>query len=178
MLDVQKRWSVAVDTPPTGVASPGDTLQYTITVGNTGIATATNVRLTDPAPTCTGALTPCTAYVAGSLTTSQGAIVTEAPIDVNLGTLAPAASPPSRFRVVVDAATADGVIVANQASVTASGRAPVLSDDNGNPGDGVNPTLTPISRGCGRGRPPGTPSALTKQLGGSSEPTSTVRNPC
>ena len=58
VLGVQKRWSVAVDTAPIGVTSPGDTLQYTITVANIGSTAATNVRLTDPAPTCTGGSIP------------------------------------------------------------------------------------------------------------------------
>ncbi len=124
LLDVQKRWAVAIDTPPTGVTSPGDTLQYTITVSNNGSAAATDVRLTDPVPTCSGALDPCTAYVAGSLTTSQGAIVTEAPIDVNIGTLGVGGVVTVSFRTLVDAATVNGVVVANQASVTRTGGGP------------------------------------------------------
>ena len=60
-LDVQKRW---VDRHRHAAApassSPGDTLLYTITVANNGAASATNVHLTDPVPTCTGALNPCT----------------------------------------------------------------------------------------------------------------------
>jgi hypothetical protein len=44
VLDAQKRWSLAVDTPPTGLPSPGDEIEYTIFVSNTGSATATNVR--------------------------------------------------------------------------------------------------------------------------------------
>ena len=173
VLDAQKRWSLAVDTPPTGLPSPGDAIEYTIFVSNTGSATATNVRLTDPGPTCTGALTPCTVFVPGSLTTSQGAIVSTVPIVVNLGNLPPGGNATVSFRVVVDAATADGVVVANQATVTANGQAPVLTDDNGVPGDGRNPTLTPISRGTvigPPGAPPGEPRDLTKQAAGSSEP--------
>ena len=103
VLDVQKRWTVAIDTPPIGVTSPGDTLQYTITVANSGSTAATNVRLTDPAPTCSGTLNPCTSYVAGSLTTSQGAIVTEAPIEVNMGTVPAGGVATVSFRVLVDA---------------------------------------------------------------------------
>ncbi len=167
LLDVQKRWSLVIDTPPTGVASPGDTLQYTITIANSGAAAATNVHLTDPVPTCTGALNPCTLFVAGSLVASQGAIVTTSPIDVNLGTLGPGATATVSFRVQVDPATADGVIIANQASVTRAGSAsPVLSDDNGNAADGRDPTLTPISTSAVGGAP----TNLSKSLVGTSEP--------
>ena len=167
LLDVQKRWSLAIDTPPTGVASPGDTLLYTINIANNGSASATNVHLTDPVPSCTGALNPCTSFVAGSLVTSQGAVVSTAPIDVNLGTMAPGTTATVSFRVLVNAATADGVVIANQAAVTRAGTATsVPSDDNGNPGDGLNPTLTPISTSASGG----VPNNLTKTLAGTSEP--------
>ena len=53
--------------------------------------------------------------------TSQGAIVSTAPIDVNLGTLPPGATANVSFRVLVDPATADGVVIANQAAVTRAG---------------------------------------------------------
>lgn len=168
-LDVQKRWVIAVDTAPFGVTSPGDTLQYTITVTNTGSAPATNVRLTDPLPACSGSLNPCTAYVVGSLSTSQGAIVSDSPQDVNIGTLAPGGFVTLSYSVLIDPSTANGVIISNQASVTRTGGGSVLSDDNGNPLDGINPTLTPISTTTGSS---GYPSALAKQLVGSSETTS------
>ncbi len=167
LIDVQKRWAVAVDTAPLGVPSPGDTLQYTVTVSNQGSAAATNVRLTDAVPACTGALDPCTSYVSGSLAASQGAIVTEQPIDVNLGTLPAGGVATLGFRVVVSPSTADGTVIANQASVTRTGGSgPVLSDDNGNAGDGINPTLTPIAATAGGS---GVPGALAKVLAGSSE---------
>ncbi len=167
VLDAQKRWSLAIDaTPPSGVPSPGDTLLYTITVTNFGPVPATNVRLVDPTPNCTGALDPCTTYVAGSLTTSQGAIVGTAPIEVNLGTLAVGATANITFQVLVDTTTATRVIVANQARITRDGSLlPLLTDDNGNAADGRNPTLTPIVT-------VGTNDAgsLRKTLEGSSEP--------
>ncbi len=167
LLDVQKRWSIAIDTPPTGVASPGDTLLYTVTIANNGAVAATNVHMTDPVQACTGALNPCTSFVAGSLVTSQGAIVTTSPIDVNLGTLGPGATATVSFRALVAPATADGVVIANQAAVTRAGSAtPVPSDDNGNPADGLNPTLTPISTSAAGG----VPSNLTKTIAGTSEP--------
>jgi len=167
LLDIQKRWSLAIDAPPTGVASPGDTLLYTINIANNGSASATNVHLTDPVPSCTGVLNPCTSFVAGSLVTSQGAVVSTAPIDVNLGTMAPGTTATVSFRVLVNAATADGVVIANQAAVTRAGTVTsVPSDDNGNPGDGLNPTLTPISTSASGG----VPNNLTKTLAGTSEP--------
>ncbi len=168
VLDVQKRWIVLTDTPPLGVPSPGDTIRYTIGVVNSGSAPAANVRLTDPVPTCTGALNPCTTFVPGSLVTSQGAIVTSSPIDVNLASLAIGQAATVTFAVTIDPATASGVIIANQATVTANGGLSVISDDNGVAGDGRNPTLTPVLVPTGAIQP----ISITKQLAGTSEPDS------
>lgn len=148
-LDVQKRWSLAVDNGNVGVVDPGDTVQYTITVANTGAQAATDVRLTD-AP-----LPPQFTYVAGSLATSLGAVVTEEPIVVNLGTLNPGQSATVTFLMTVNAGT-NGQIASNQATATASGGISVNSDDNGDTTDGRHPTLTPIG--------PVAPSGLSKSL--------------
>ncbi|MBK7541480.1 MAG: DUF11 domain-containing protein [Candidatus Competibacteraceae bacterium] len=136
-LNVQKRWSLAVDASAIGVVDPGDMVQYTLTVTNTGAQAASNVRLTD-AP-----LPAQFTFVPGSLTTSLGAVVTETPIDVNVGTLNPGQTATISFRMTVNAGT-NGQIASNQANATAAGGISANSDDNGNPGDGLNPTLTPI----------------------------------
>jgi len=148
-LDVQKRWSLAVDNLNVGVVDPGDTVQYTITVANTGARAAANVRLTD---------TPLPAqftFVPGSLATSIGAVVTETPIEVNIGALNPGQTATVTFRMTVNAGTS-GQIASNQANATANGGISVNSDDNGNSADGRNPTLTPIGAVA--------PSGLSKSL--------------
>lgn len=148
-LDVQKRWSLAVDNDHVGIVDPGDTVQYTITVANTGAVAATDVRLTDaPLPTQF-------TYVAGSLATSLGAVVTESPIVVNIGVLNPGQVATVTFLMTVNAGT-NGQIASNQATATANGGISVNSDDNGNSADGLNPTLTPIG--------PVAPSGLSKSL--------------
>ncbi|MGK3997754.1 hypothetical protein [Sorangium sp. So ce1024] len=121
-----------------GGVTPGDTLEYTIIVANTGDDAAAEVVLNDPLP-------PGVTYVAGSLEIAAGPNaggVTDAPGDdegeyiagsrtirIRLGNGASAASGGSlgvgetttvRFRVTIDATT-DGEIV-NQAFVT--GRSP------------------------------------------------------
>jgi hypothetical protein len=63
--DVQKRRSRS-RYPALGAPSPGDTIRYTINVVNPA-ARRRRTRLTDPVPTCTGALNPCTKSVPGSL---------------------------------------------------------------------------------------------------------------
>lgn len=149
-LDLQKRWSLVVDGGTLGQVDPGDTLQYTITVTNTGAQAASDVRLTDtPLPTQLS-------YVADSLITSRGVVESQNPIAVNLGTLDPGQIATVSFRLTVNENTA-GQIARNQALVTRDGDAQgVRSDDNGNPDDGRNPTLTPIGTMA--------PAALTKTL--------------
>ena len=98
--------------------------------------------------------------------------MTEAPIEVNLGTVPAGGVATVSFRVLVDASTADGVVVANQASVSRASGAPVLSDDNGNPVDGINPTLTPISAVPGGS---GYPSALTSNRSAAASPRASDR---
>ncbi|MTW23151.1 isopeptide-forming domain-containing fimbrial protein, partial [Allochromatium palmeri] len=149
-LDLQKRWSLVVDGGTLGQVDPGDTLQYTLTVTNTGAQAATDVRLTDtPLPS---QLTT----VADSLITSLGVVETQDPIAVNLGTLNPGQIATVSFKMTVNADTA-GQIASNQAKVTRRGDTDgVLSDDNGHPDDELNPTLTPIGTVA--------PSALSKTL--------------
>jgi uncharacterized repeat protein (TIGR01451 family)/fimbrial isopeptide formation D2 family protein len=148
-LDVQKRWSLATDSDSNGVASQGDVLRYTIVVTNSGSTAASNVRLTDNAPTCAPTAAPCTSLVAGSATTSAGVVVAEGPpLSVNLGNLAIGQTAVISWLVNADAA--NGNVVSNQASVTASNATTVLSDDDGIAGNGLNPTLTPLA-GAGGG---------------------------
>ena len=44
LLDVEKRWEQAGDADGDGLVDPGDTIDYTITIQNTGSAAATDVR--------------------------------------------------------------------------------------------------------------------------------------
>jgi uncharacterized repeat protein (TIGR01451 family) len=116
-----------------GDVNPGDVLEYTIVVSNTGNDGASNNVLRDPIPSNT-------TYVAGSVQITAGAntgVKTDGAGDdqaefdgtrviVRLGTGAnssnggvinPAESTTLKFRVTVNAATANGTVVANQAVV-------------------------------------------------------------
>jgi len=162
-LDVQKRYTVAVDGGGDGYASPGDTLEYQIFITNSGSSPLHDVRIDDdPIPVNT-------TIVVGSVYTSQGAVLDEDPVIVNIGTVDPGNVITVRFRVLIDsnppnAAVVDGLILSNQANVTSTEfPGGVLSDDNGVPGDGVNPdpTLTPIRVGASS---VGAPTDLLKGL--------------
>ncbi len=138
VIDVQKRWQLVVDLNGDGRVNPGDTLGYTITLRNTGSAGATNVRLADSIPANA-------TVVAGSALTSQGVIISESPLSVNLGTLNPGGLVTVSFAVTVDSATPACTIIPNQAVVTGGNFSPVVSDDNASVVDGLNPTLTPVA---------------------------------
>ncbi len=138
LVDVQKRWQLAVDLNGDGLMNPGDTIGYTITVRNTGSAAATNVRLADSIPAFT-------TVVAGSALTSQGVILSEIPLGVNIGTVNPGGLVTVSFAATVDSGSPACTIIANQATVTGGNFSSLASDDNGDPGDGLNPTLTPVA---------------------------------
>ena len=95
-----------------GVVNPGETIRYTVVVQNTGSATATNVMLSDPLPANLN-------LIAGSVTSSQGAVVSEAdPITVNLADLAPGGTATVSMDFTVDPAATTGTVITNQATVT------------------------------------------------------------
>ena len=166
ILDVQKRVAISVDANGNGVVNPADRVIYTITVKNTSTVTATNVRVSDMLPT--GEMT----YI-GPVTVSQGVVITSGPSTVlaNLATLAPNAA--ATVSYVMDARTdSAGKVASNQASVTTAetGATPFVSDNNGDPTDGRNPTLVPIENPAAPGA--GSPTGLTKTIIATSEASS------
>ena len=75
-----------------GLVMPGDTLEYTVTLTNTGGSGLTQVRFTDPLPART--------KFAGSLTTTKGSgSLTGGLITVNVDSLAPARRLPSSSKL-------------------------------------------------------------------------------
>ena len=168
LMDVEKRWSLAVDGDGDGLVDPTDTLEYTVTLRNSGSAPGDNVQLDDPIPANTS-------LVVGSVTTSQGIVVTEDPIAVNIGDVDPGTLVTVIFRVTVDGGTADGTILSNQATASGDNFADEDSDDNGDDNDGINPTLTPVDAGGGAGSPGGLDFRLVNSSESSTtDPTLTI----
>lgn len=164
-VDLEKRVSLASDLDGDGLVDPLDVLLYSIVLRNTGSADATAVQIVDnPIPNNV-------TIVAGSATTSQGLIVTESPLAVNVGTVPPGDVVTVTFRAEVTAGTANGTIIINQASVSGSNFPTEPSDDNGDDDDGLNPNLTPVDTGVPGGGGAGQPS-FDKTVASSSEPTS------
>ncbi len=161
IIDVEKRWSLSVDNDGDGVVDPGDTINYTIYIYNNGSVDAQNVRLNDTIPANTS-------IVSGSVVVSNGVVVSENPVDVNLTVVGAGSIETVSFKVVVDSGVSDGTVISNQASVDGDNFNSVLSDDNGNDNDGINPTLTPVSTDSTTGG--NYPYNLTKEITGTSNP--------
>lgn len=113
-LQIQKASELYKDNNQNGILNPGDTLRYTIYIVNTGSSPAFNVRLTDPIPTNT-------TLIIGSVVTSKGVIITENPIDVNIGTINPGELVTVQFRVTLLSVLPTGTEIHNIVTVTASG---------------------------------------------------------
>src|SRR5574341_105100 len=140
-----------------GRVNPGDTLQYTITLTNSGATPATGVVLTDAIPANT-------TYVANS-TTLNGAAVADpsagvSPLANGMGVVSsglPPPSPPSSggtlaaggtgivtFDVPVNAGVPSGTVISNQGSVATAQLPPLLTDSDGNASNGYQPTVITV----------------------------------
>lgn len=160
LLFAPKAAALLVDNATVGVVDPGDTLRYTITVYNNGAAVATQAMLMDVVPTNT-------TYVAGSTTLNGLAVADGAgntspliaglPISssdrtpplplVGEGQLSRGASAVVTFDLVVDAGTPAGTLITNQARVTTAELPNVLTDGDGNPATGPEPTVVVVGGG-------------------------------
>ncbi|MGH7818164.1 MAG: DUF11 domain-containing protein, partial [Candidatus Binatia bacterium] len=123
----RKAWGLSIDVDHDARANPGDTLEYTINVINTGTAAAEEVLFIDAIP-------EHTTYVPGSMT-FNGAALTDAAGDdagdynftnpgavtVNVGTIPIEQGKNSAtfsFRVMVDPEIVDLIVVRNEAIVS------------------------------------------------------------
>ncbi len=126
-----------------GVADPGDTLEYTVTLTNTGSVDATGVIFND---------TPDanTTLVDGSVTTSQGAVTLgntsgDTAVEVDVGTLAATSGTATiTFQVTIDDPLPAGTTqVANQGTVSGDNFDDEPTDDTDTPTDD-DETVTPL----------------------------------
>ncbi len=157
LLFARKSVVLQVDNDTPGTIDPGDTLRYTIDVYNTGNAPATNATLRDDVPNDTS-------YVAGS-TLLNGLAVADAPggalpLQSGLPVSSSDLTPPLPgvgegrinvgqamqlvFDVVIDANTPRGTVIANQARVATDEQGVLLTDGDGNPATGPEPTLVVV----------------------------------
>jgi uncharacterized repeat protein (TIGR01451 family)/fimbrial isopeptide formation D2 family protein len=140
-----KTVQLAGDVNSNGQVDPGDTLQYTITLTNSGATPATGVVLTDAVPANTS-------YVANSVQMNGAAVADAAPgvaqltngMGISGGTLAAGATSVVTFKVQVNPGVATGTIISNQGSVATAQLPTLLTDADGNPTNGYQPTVIAV----------------------------------
>jgi len=157
LLFAVKTAALEVDGNSPGIVDPGDYLRYTIVIYNDGTADASGVRLTDLVPTDTS-------YVADSVTLNglpvgqpdDGSFPLEAGIWVSSADLTPPVPGPDegvlsagqaatvQFDVRVDDGVAPGTQITNQATVTTAELGDLLTDGDGNPATGPEPTIVVV----------------------------------
>ncbi|MBW2494812.1 MAG: DUF11 domain-containing protein, partial [Deltaproteobacteria bacterium] len=139
---------------------PGDVLRYTIAVYNSGAVAATGVTLRDSVPANT-------TYVADTLTLNGigvgrpdggvSPLVAGIPISssgltpplpsAGAGTLEPGSVATVQFDLQVNAGVPGGTLITNQAVVNSSELADLLTDGDGNPATGPEPTVVVVGAG-------------------------------
>lgn len=153
LLYALKTVELVEDNLSPGIVDPGDVLRYTFVVSNAGGVDATNVVLTDQLPNDT-------TYISGT-TTLNGMAVTDSGggntrLDTGLpissddltpplpgageGVISSARSATVTFDVRVNAGTASGTVISNQGNVTTEEMPRILTDADGNPANGAQPT--------------------------------------
>jgi uncharacterized repeat protein (TIGR01451 family) len=156
LLFAPKVASLWDDRQTEGIVDPGDVLLYTITIFNSGAVPATGVSLSDTVPANT-------TYVAGSLTLNGipvgqpgdvSPLVAGIPVSSSdltppvpapgEGTLTPGETAVVEFRLRVDDGVPEGTIISNQAVLDTSEVPDLLTDGDGDPATGPEPTLVVV----------------------------------
>jgi uncharacterized repeat protein (TIGR01451 family) len=132
-LPATKTSALQADADGSGTITPGDTLRYTVVLTNSSSDDASDVTL-DDTPDAN------TALVVGSVTTTQGAVVSgngggDTSVSVAVGTLAAGGgSVTIEFDVTIDGPLPTGVTeVSNQGTVSGSNFANLVTDDPSTP---------------------------------------------
>jgi uncharacterized repeat protein (TIGR01451 family)/fimbrial isopeptide formation D2 family protein len=152
-----KTVKLIVDNNGNGFVDPGDVLRYTITLTNSSAAPATGVVLKDTVPANT-------TYVANT-TTLNGGVVADPSAGISalangMGVVSSGLTPPSppsnggtlaangtgsvTFDVRVNAGVPSGTLISNQGTVTTAQLLPLLTDSDGNPTNGYQPTVITV----------------------------------
>jgi uncharacterized repeat protein (TIGR01451 family) len=160
LLFAPKSVELLFDAGAPGIVDPGDVLHYTITVYNSGNVAATGVELADSVPANTSYLDDSTTLnglpvgdpVAGTSPLETGIPISSSDLTPPLpgageGTLSAGASAVIEFNLEVDADVPGGTIISNQAVVRSDELPNLLTDGDGNPATGPEPTVVVVGAG-------------------------------
>ncbi len=157
LLFAEKSAELQADGGTPGIVDPGDVLRYTIEVHNNGSVPATAAQLTDTAPNDTTYVAdtlmlngePVGRPDGGVFPLAAGLPISSADLTPPLpaageGVLSPGESATVQFDVQVNAGTPAGTLITNQASVATAEAGGLLTDGDGNPATGPEPTVVVV----------------------------------
>jgi uncharacterized repeat protein (TIGR01451 family) len=157
LLYADKRAELVVDLGSPGVVDPGDVLRYTITVQNTGRVPATGIRLVDAVPANTSYVADSTRLNGLPVGQPDGGVPPLATgIDLSSadltpplpgageGVVSPGAAASLQFDLRVNDGVAAGTLISNQAVVYSDALPNLLTDGDGNPATGPEPTVVVV----------------------------------
>jgi large repetitive protein len=157
LLYATKTVALLIDDGSPGIVDPGDVLRYTITIYNNGAIPATDVMLADAVPANTtwvadsltlnglpvgqpdGGVSPLAAGIAVS---SQD--LTPPLPGIGEGTLTAGGAAVVQFDLRVDDGVPAGTLISNQAVVGTEELPDLLTDGDGNPATGPQPTVVVV----------------------------------
>ncbi len=139
LVYAQKTVQIQVDLGSPGIVDPGDVLRYTITIVNSAATPATGVVLTDAVPANT-------TYIAGSVRLNGNPVSGVSPpiLQVPIGTLPSGGVAVVTFDVQVNAGVPTGTVISNQGSIASNELPTQLTDADGNPSNGYQPTVVVV----------------------------------
>jgi uncharacterized repeat protein (TIGR01451 family) len=157
LLYAVKNVALLVDLGTPGIVDPGDVLRYTITVQNSAAIPATGVVLADAVPANTTYVANTTllnglpvgqpdggvAPLASGINISSSNLTPPLP-GPGAGTISPGATATLQYDLAVNAGTPAGTLITNQAVVTSTGQPNLLTDGDGNPANGPQPTVVVV----------------------------------
>ena len=160
LLYADKRAELTVDQGSPGVVDPGDVLRYTITVQNTGRVPATGIRLVDAVPANTSYVADSTRLDGLPVGQPDGGVSPlAAGIDLSSddltpplpgpgeGVVSPGAVASLQFDLRVNDGVPAGTLISNQAVVYSDALPELLTDGDGNPSTGPEPTVVVVGAG-------------------------------
>jgi large repetitive protein len=151
-LYAEKRVVLFVDRRSPGVVDPGDVLRYTIGIRNSAAIPTTGVVLTDAVPANTTYVAGSTILNGASIADAAGGSPIASGIDIGspgqaAGTISPAATAVLQYDLSVNPGAPAGTPISNQAVVASAGQPNLLTDGDGNPANGAQPTVVVVGAG-------------------------------
>lgn len=157
LLFAPKTAELQVDGGSPGIIDPGDVLRYTVAVYNNGTIAATLAELADTVPANTTYVADTTTLngmavgqpdngvfpLAGRIPISSADLTPPLP-GVDEGVLSPGESAIVQFDLQVDAGVPTGTLISNQATVYTAEVPTVLTDGDGDPATGPEPTVVVV----------------------------------